>query len=175
MRAGAPVIHRSRASSKMFRRRARERFNPARRQRAGQDARRLPSLGQDAQALCEMSAPAGAVTSRREAHAQRPLAEPLPAVSAARGWRISTMSSTPRAPVLPLRYGAWRSLCRMEPPGWGGSVFMQGQGSEGHEPGGASAEAAGAHRRAIEHLERRHGVGQPIVNAITPRARKRSR
>ena len=36
-------------------------------------------------ALCEMSAPAGAVTSRREALAERPLAEPLPAASAARG------------------------------------------------------------------------------------------
>ena len=80
----------------MLRRRVRERFNPARPQRAGQDVRRLPSLGHDVQALCEMSAPTGAVTSRREAHPGRPLAQPLPAVSAARGWRTLTMSLTPR-------------------------------------------------------------------------------
>jgi len=47
-------------------------------------------------ALCEMSAPAGAVTSMREAHPERPLAEPLPAASATPGWRILIMSPTPR-------------------------------------------------------------------------------
>ena len=123
----------------MLRRRARERFNHARRQRAGQDARRLPSLGQDVQALCEMSAPAGAVTSRREAQPERPLAEPLPAPSAAREWRILTMSLTPRCS------GAAAQVRRLALAAADGAPGMRRrQSSEGHKPGGASAEAAAA-------------------------------
>lgn len=107
MRAGARVTSEPGefGDSEMLPRQARERFNHARRQRAGQDARRLPSLGPDVQALCEMSAPAGTVTSRREAHPERPLAGPLPAALAEREWWMLTVSSTARCcgPAAPAR------------------------------------------------------------------------
>ena len=52
--------------------------------------------GRDVRPFARLSAPASAVTSRREAHPERPIVELLPAASAARGWRFLTMSSTPR-------------------------------------------------------------------------------
>jgi hypothetical protein len=58
-------------------------------------------------ALCGMSAPVSAVTSRREARPERPLAEPLPAASAAQGGRIFIMSSTAR------RFGAAAQVRRL--------------------------------------------------------------